>query len=40
MELNGSVTRVGGMRGGAVRRAGDVPAGADIHRDRRAVMLV
>ncbi|MER5525380.1 hypothetical protein ABT075_12360 [Streptomyces sp. NPDC002677] len=40
MELSGTVTRLRGKRGHAVRRAGDVPAGAAQGRDRRAVMLV
>ncbi|MGW5655204.1 MULTISPECIES: hypothetical protein [Streptomyces] len=40
MELSGTVTRLRGMRGHAVRRAGDVPAGADGGRGRGAVMLV
>ncbi|MEU2422171.1 hypothetical protein ABZ619_14285 [Streptomyces sp. NPDC007851] len=40
MALSATVTRLGGMRGHAVRRAGDVPAGADGDRGRGAVILV
>ncbi|MEU5311628.1 hypothetical protein [Streptomyces sp. NPDC021562] len=40
MELSEAVTRLRGMRGQAVRRAGDVPAGADLERGRGAVILV
>ncbi|MFD8811478.1 hypothetical protein ACFV23_08330 [Streptomyces sp. NPDC059627] len=40
MELSGAVTRLRGMRGHAVRRAGDVAATAAAARGRQGVMLV